>query len=84
MLWQDLVLTCGQLIFALALIPSVIGKDKPAVSTSITTGIVLLIFAFVYVTLSLWFSAITTTFTGVVWSILAIQKIHENQTSGKH
>jgi hypothetical protein len=83
MLWQDLVLTIGSLIFAFALIPSVLSKDKPALTTSVTTGVVLFIFAFVYVTLSLWFSAVTTAFTGIVWSILAIQKIRANRVLPK-
>jgi hypothetical protein len=74
MAWQDIVLTIGSLIFAVALIPSLLSKDKPALTTSITTGCVLLVFAFVYTTLSLWFSAISTTITGLMWLTLAVQK----------
>jgi hypothetical protein len=75
MLWQDLVLTGGSTIFVIALIPSVMSKDKPASSTSLMTGSVLIVFAFVYLTLSLWFSAVTTAITGVLWFILASQKL---------
>lgn len=53
MLWQDWVFAIGSLIFAAALIPSVRGQDKPALSTSLTTGSVLIIFALTYLTLSL-------------------------------
>ena len=79
MLWQDWVITLGSLIFVLALFPSVLGKDKPALSTSLMTGTVLVIFALVYLTLSLWTSAVTTFLTGTLWFILAIQKIISNK-----
>lgn len=79
MLWQDWVLTAGSALFAFALLPSVLGKDKPAVSTSFMTGTVLLIFAFVYWTLSLWISTITTVITAILWLTLAIQKILTNK-----
>jgi len=74
MLWQDGVLTGGSIIFVIALVPSVMSKDKPALSTSLMTGSVLIVFAFVYLTLSLWFSAVTTAITGMLWFILAAQK----------
>lgn len=79
MIWQDAVLTIGSLIFAIALLPSVLGKDKPAFSTSITTAVVLAIFAFVYTTLSLWFSAATVLLTSLMWSVLAIQKLRSEK-----
>lgn len=74
--WQDLAITIGSIIFIIALIPSVMSKDKPALSTSIMTGSVLTVFAFVYLTLSLWFSAIVTAGTAALWLLLAVQKFH--------
>lgn len=74
MLWQDWVITLGSLVFVFALIPSVLSKDKPALSTSLMTGTVLVIFALTYLTLSLWTGAATTFLTGVLWFTLAIQK----------
>lgn len=79
MLWQDWVLTGGLIIFAFALLPSLFSKDKPALSTSLMTGITLSVFSFVYLTLSLWISAITTIITGVLWLTLAVQKILSNK-----
>lgn len=72
--WQDLILTIGSIIFTLALIPSVMSKDKPALSSSLLTGAVLLVFAGVYASLALWFSMVTTVITGLVWLLLAYQK----------
>lgn len=74
MVWQDWILTLGTLVLIVALFPSILGKDKPAISTSLMTGTILLIFAFVYFTLSLWFTAFTTTIACILWAILAFQK----------
>ena len=74
MIWQDIVLSVGQWIFILALLPSVLGKDKPAFATSLTTGIVLAVFAFTFSTLSFWASAISTGCVSLVWFVLAYQK----------
>ncbi len=72
--WQDYILAAGSLIFTIALIPSLRSKHKPAVSTSLITAGVLVAFAFTYITLSLWFSAIAISINGLAWIALAIQK----------
>lgn len=74
MLWRDLILTGGSLFFIIALIPAVFSKDKPPLFTSVMTGIILIIFSFVYASLSFWFSTATTLATGILWLVLAIQK----------
>jgi hypothetical protein len=71
----------GSIIFAVALIPSVTSKEKPALSTSLPTGVVLLIFALTYVTLSLWFSAASTAATGILWLTMAAQKYRQLRSS---
>ena len=73
--WQDIVLATGSLILAVALVPSLHSKDKPALLTSITTSSVLFVFAFAYATLSLWYAMVTTGFTAILWAILAVQKL---------
>ena len=72
--WQDLILSIGGLFFVIALLPSVFSKNKPALLTSVMNGVILAIFAVVYCTLSLWFSAFTLGMTCITWFILAIQK----------
>ena len=74
MQWQDIVLGVGQIIFFLALIPSIRSKDKPALSSSIITATVLLAYALVFATLSLWFTVLTDIITTIFWYILAYQK----------
>lgn len=72
--WQDFVISAGQIVLFLALIPSVLSKDKPAFSTSLLTGSVLAVFAFTFVTLSMWFSGLSAGLVSVTWFLLAGQK----------
>jgi len=55
--------------------PTVLGKHKPALSTSVLTGAVLFVFAITYMTLHLWFAAVTTLMTSIQWFILAAQRL---------
>jgi len=79
MLWQDYVLTTGSLVFVISLVPATFAKDKPPLLTSVPTFFFLYLFAGVYLTLTLWLSAITTFLTGTMWLILAIQKYRQNR-----
>lgn len=74
MSWQDVVFTIGQVIFVFALIPSIKGKDKPALLTSVITVLILSTFAISYATLSLWGSMIGAVLNCTGWTILAVQK----------
>ncbi|MFI5271109.1 MAG: hypothetical protein ACHQT9_03635 [Candidatus Saccharimonadales bacterium] len=77
--WQDIVLAIGSLLFSVALVPSIISKEKPAVWTSITTTLVLLTFAVVYASLKLWYATFTITINALFWTILAIQEMRLKQ-----
>ena len=86
MAWQDIIIAAGQWVFLLALLPSILGKDKPALATSILTGIVLAVLAFTYATLSLRISTISAILVSVVWFTLAVQKqridMHKKKSAG--
>ena len=77
--WQDIVLGVGALVLSAALVPSIRGKDKPHVSTSLLTASVLFVFAVVYATLSLWYTMASTALNGLFWLILAIQKARRSK-----
>jgi len=77
MSWQDLVLTVGQVIFVIALVPTVVGKDKPALQTSVLTSAVSFSFMAVYVSLSVPFASMTAALNGSMWLVLAVQKWRE-------
>jgi len=74
MIWQDIALSVGGILFTVALIPTVRSRTfKPTPSTCILTGTVLTVYVVVYITLSFWFSATVTTSTSILWWILAYQ-----------
>lgn len=75
MTWQDIVLSVGSWIFVIALLPSIFGKDKPPLVTSLMTGTILVIYAFTYSTLHLWLSVASTGAVGLAWFTLAVQKV---------
>ena len=61
--------------FAIALYPTVKSKDKPALSSSLITGTILLLFCFSYATLGLWLAFSSTLLTVIMWYVLALQKL---------
>lgn len=71
--WQDLVLSVSFIVFNVALIPSIRSKDKPALQTSLITTTFLIPGLIVYMSLSLWFSAVLTAINISLWLTLAIQ-----------
>ena len=72
--WQDIVIAAGQWVFFAALIPSIRGTEKPALSTSLITGLTLLVYAGTFATLSLWVGAASSLLTACGWFTLAWQK----------
>ena len=72
-MWQDWVLMIGGFGFAIGLLPAILGRDKPSLYSSIITGIILLIFGVVYVSLGLWLAFTSTILVSIEWFILAIQ-----------
>ena len=70
----DLILTFGGVFFAIALLPSLIGRNKPSMGTSIPTGCILLIFACVYSYIGLLLACLSSTILAIMWFALAVQK----------
>jgi len=81
MIWQDIVLSIGSVIFVIALIPSIMSAHKPAFTTSVLSSLVLVAFTFVYATLDLWLSAVITAFSAILWMVLAFQKSNGKKKS---
>lgn len=72
-MWQDYVISICILVFIVALLPSVRGSDKPALSTSLITASVQLVLTLTYVTMELWYSVATGIVLFLLWSLLAGQ-----------
>ena len=71
--WQDWVIGSGQFLFFVVLLPSVFSDNKPHPDTSVSTGIILLVFAFTFWTLTLRWGAIMAALTGCTWLVLYVQ-----------
>lgn len=72
-MWQDTVIAVCQLAFFPSMLPTILGKDKPALSTSILNAVIVSIITYCFYTLKLWFSVATGTLTAAIWIVLAIQ-----------
>ncbi|HEU4677731.1 MAG TPA: hypothetical protein VFS75_03375 [Candidatus Paceibacterota bacterium] len=72
--WQDAVLTVGNCVFFIALLPSIFGPNKPSKWTSLSTAATLTAFTATYLTLSLAFAPIATGATALAWWVLYFQK----------
>ncbi len=72
--WQDVVFMVGNLIFLIALLPSIFSDDKPAKWTSLSTAIVLSLYVVTYYSLSLTYASITGTLSALAWWVLYFQK----------
>jgi len=72
--WQDIVIMIACFGFAVALIPSIRGKQKPAKSSCLITIILLSAIAVCFGTLKLWLSLAAEITSIIAWSILLFQK----------
>ena len=79
MQWQDLVLSGAAFVVTLSLIPTILGKDKPALATSILTTTVIALVSFAFATLHLWAAALTNGLASAAWLVLALQKFRQNK-----
>ena len=74
MIWQDIVIMVACFGFAVALIPSIVGKYKPAKSSCLLTIVLLAAIAISFATLNLWLSFWAEITAIIAWGILLFQK----------
>ncbi|HEX7368223.1 MAG TPA: hypothetical protein VF261_01035 [Candidatus Saccharimonadales bacterium] len=83
MTWQEIVLAAGQILFLVALIPSMVTDDKPEIYTSIMTGAVALSISITYLTLHIKLASVMAFLNFVAWGILAVQKFRQPKSLKK-
>lgn len=79
-MWQDYALGFVQAVFAVALIPSLLDRQKPALSTSVMNAGGMIIVTTVYFSLYLWISAWVATAVAIQWVILGLQRYWQPKT----
>lgn len=83
-MWQDILLGGANWILLVSLLPSIVSKEeKPALASSIITGVCLLAIAFSYYSLGLLQAAIPASLVGIQWFILGYQRARINRARGE-
>lgn len=73
MQWEEYLVSFGTLVLVLGLVPTVFGRHKPALSTSLVTFAVLSSFVVAFFSLHLYLAAALNTLNALVWGIIALQ-----------
>lgn len=73
MTWQDVVIASVQVVFAVALFPSLLSDEKPARATCLLTALCLYALGITYFTLQLYGAVASVVLCGVLWTILLLQ-----------
>lgn len=76
--WQDIVFSLGSIVFTMALVPAIIRKRYPPISTCVLTATMLIVYAVTDATLGLWFSTITTIASSIIWMVMGVKQINKN------
>jgi len=74
MIWQDIVIAIASWAASAALLPSLLGQDKPALSSSMFTGCIVATFGVCYATLGLSSAAASAAVLSLLWFVLAFQQ----------
>lgn len=74
--WQDISLMLCNLVFLIALIPSLMSRDKPAKLTSLITASALTVYTVTYITLPFPYTTFVVALSAVAWWVLFFQKWH--------
>lgn len=72
--WQDVTMMVVGFMFALFLLPSIRGKEKPAKLSCITTASGMAVVTLCVATLGLWLTTVSYSLTTIAWIILAVQR----------
>lgn len=72
--WQDWVIALGSFMFFIALIPTIISKDKPDIRTIVITAIGMTAFTITYGSMKLWYGMTMSALTTLAWYVLWYQK----------
>lgn len=72
-MWQDWVMSVGQIVFCVALIPSLRSRSKPDLKTSVLTFLVLFTYLPAQWSLGLYWASAFTLILGIEWLLLAWQ-----------
>ncbi len=71
--WQDTIIVVLQTIFIIAMIPTILGPEKPDFYTALLTAGAVSVFVYIYATLYFWRTVFFTSILAIEWWVLTIQ-----------
>ena len=74
-MWQEIAFSVGSVLFALALLPSVLSEHKPEWHTSLLTASVLTVYVVAFWTMQQPYAAGTGAVTAALWWTLFVQEV---------
>jgi hypothetical protein len=74
---QDVIFGVGSVCFSIALLPMLIGPEKPPVQTAALTAVWLWVFAIAYMSMGFAFSAETSAVSAWLWTHLGFQSYYQ-------
>ncbi len=74
MQWQDWVFSVGGFVLLASLVPTIRGDQKPALTTSVMSAVLIGTFGVTMASLGLWLSAVANVANGLAWAVLAVQR----------
>jgi len=74
MIWQNIVPLVGNIIFTVALVPSILSRHKPHRWTCVLTAGVLLTYVVTFWDMNLWYWSLATLATTTAWLVLLFQR----------
>ncbi len=78
-MWQDYVIMIGNFVFAIALMPSIFSKNKPAKTTCVMTYLMLAIFCYTFYTLNMIGSSVSSGISSALWLTLHLQQLGKDK-----
>lgn len=73
MIWQDIVVGTGTIVFIISLIPTLLNRNaKVPLLTSLPTALVLYTFSITFLTLKLYYTSAMQFLTATAWLLIAI------------
>ena len=74
-IWQDAVFSFGALIFAVALLPAILTKRYPPISTCVVTALLLVAFAVADASLGLVFATAFSLLDAALWGYMGAKQL---------
>jgi hypothetical protein len=78
-MWQDIVFAVAAWGLNLAILPTLRSPNKPPLLTSAGYGLCVTVMGIALISVPLWLSGVTNVIGGILWAIVAIKTVREQE-----